>query len=136
MRSRDGNSTFSLSICALILFSSLVLNADEYLVSYRYVVKDAVLYNEALDISNAMKKCEGEPQQALYLDTYGYDDLQRIISKNSDEFIDYMHKLGLHVNHKELTVNMQNTSTTILTLKTTCFEVEINEKLAKIAPLK
>jgi hypothetical protein len=136
MRSRDGNRTFSLSICSIILFNSLVLNASEYLISYRYVVKDATLYNESLSISSAMKDCEGTPQKALILESDSSKDLKSIISKNSDKFINYLHKLGMNVQHKELTLNSQNRSTTILTLKTTCFKVDFNDNFARIAPLK
>ncbi|NOR58695.1 MAG: hypothetical protein GQ474_09260 [Sulfurimonas sp.] len=100
------------------------------------MIKDATLYNETLHISNSMKKCSGKPQVALILTSFGDEDLKQTISKNSTEFIDYMHKLGLHVEHQESKTNYQNKSTTILTLKTTCFKVDFNENFAKITPLK
>jgi len=100
------------------------------------MVKDATLYNETLHISDSMKKCSGKPQEALILTSFGDEDLKQTISKNSQEFIEYMHKLGLNVEHKENTTNYQNRSTTILTLKTTCFKVDFNDNFAKIAPLK
>jgi len=136
MRSRDGNSTFSLRLCSIILFYSLALNASEYLISYRYVVKDAMLYNDSLLISHAMKPCHGQPQKPLILDTDGGNDLKKIISKNSEEFLEYIHKLGLNVESQDTTLNSQNSSTTILTLKTTCFKVDFNDNFAKITPLK
>jgi hypothetical protein len=83
-----------------------------------------------------MKKCDGKPKKAIFLTSYGDEDLKQTIKKNEQEFIDYIHKLGLHVEHNEQTTNYKNTSTTILTLKTTCFKVDFNENLAKIAPLK
>ncbi|MFA6191374.1 MAG: hypothetical protein WC665_03390 [Sulfurimonas sp.] len=136
MRSRNGNRSISLSICSIILFSSLALNAGEYLISYRYVVKDAILYNEVLSVAKAMKKCDGIPQTAIELETNGSSDLKKIISENSDEFIDYIHKLGMQVNHSDITLNAQYKSTTILTLKTTCFKVDFNDNFARIFPLK
>ena len=137
MRSRDGNRSITRAICSLIFLSSFAsLHAKEFLISYRYMVKDATLYNETLHISNSMKKCTGKPEQALILRSYGDDDLKLTISKNSQEFIDYIHKLGLHLEHKQSTTNYQNRSTTILTLKTTCFKVDFNDNSAKIAPLK
>ena len=138
MRSRDGSYSFSLSIfiLALLLITSTLLKADEYLISYRYVVKDATLYNEALDISKSMKACVGKPIEALILENYNEKKLANIISKNSAQFIDYIRTLGLQVEHKESTINAQNSSTTILTLKTTCFKVDFNDNFAKIAPLK
>jgi len=138
MRSRDGNLTFSLSICTIILttlFSS-ALTADEYFISYRYVIKDAILYNESLLISKAMKKCSGSPYNPIILESDGEKNLHEIISKKSEEFIHYIHKLGLHVEHNEKTTDYKNSSTTILTLKTTCFKVDFNDNFAKIAPLK
>ncbi len=136
MRSRDGNRTFSLSLCSLILFSSLTLKADEYLISYRYVVKDAILFNEDLYISRAMQKCKGTPSDTLIINSDGFKNLKKIIQKNNTLFIDYIHKLGLDVKHEERNTNLQNSSTTILTLKTTCFKVDFNDNLAKISPLK
>jgi len=100
------------------------------------VVKDATLYNETLHISKSMKKCTGKPQTALILTSFGDEDLKQTIKNNEQEFIDYIHKLGLHVEHKESTSNYQNKSTTILTLKTRCFKVDFNENFARIAPLK
>ena len=141
MRSRDGNSTFSLSICTVVLLLlSTVLNADEYLISYRYVVKDATLYNETLLISKAMQKCkstaDASVKKALILETNSTKNLKQIISKNSEIFLNYIHKLGLYVEHKSSTINLQNTSSTILTLKTTCFKVDFNDSFVKMAPLK
>jgi len=136
MRSRDGNHTFTRTVLLLVLFSSLALNASEFLISYRYVLKDAILYNETLDISQAMKKCSGVPQKTLSLEHHDKKNIRDILSTNSGEFIEFIHKLGLDVAHRGETINMQNSSTTILTLKTTCFKVDINENFAIIAPLK
>ena len=116
--------------------SSLALNAGEYLISYRYVVKDAVLYNETLLVSKSMQKCIGTPQDNLLLASNGSTNLKAIILKHKDEFISYIQKLGMHLEHTEKNVNYQNSFTTILTLKTTCFKVDFNDKFAKISPLK
>ena len=136
MRSRNGNLTLLCRLCSIILFSSLALNAGEYLISYRYIVKDAILYNETLLISKSMQKCIGTPQNNLLLESDGSTDLKIIISKHKDEFISFIHKLGMHLEHQEKNINYQNSSTTILTLKTTCFKVGFNDNFAKISPLK
>jgi hypothetical protein len=99
-------------------------------------VKDAILYNESLSVSKAMKRCDGIPQTAIDLETNNSSDLKKIIIDNSDEFIDYIHKLGMHVKHSDITINAQYKSTTILTLKTTCFKVDFNDNFARITPLK
>lgn len=135
MRSRDGNHSFSLRLLVSLLFT-LSLNAQEYLISYRYVVKDATIYNESLQISKTMKKCYGERYQPIILENDGSKDLKDIISKNDELFKNYIHKIGLNVQHKETTNNLQNKSSTILILKTKCFKVDINDNFAKIAPLK
>ena len=135
MRSRDGNHSFSLRLLVSLLFT-LSLNAEEYLISYRYVVKDATIYNDSLQISKTMKKCDGNTYQPIILENDGSKNLKEIISKNDELFRNYIHKIGLNVNHNETTNNLQNTSTTILTLKTKCFKVDINDNFARIAPLK
>jgi len=136
MRSRDGNDNLPFRLCSIILFFSLTLNAGEYLISYKYIVKDAILYNETMNISHAMKECDGTPQKELILENTSDGNLKKLISKNSEEFIDYIHKLGLNVEHNEITSNFQNSSTTILTMKTTCFKVDFNDNFARITPLK
>ncbi|QOY55337.1 hypothetical protein HUE87_03620 [Candidatus Sulfurimonas marisnigri] len=136
MRSRDGNRNLALRLCSIIFFNSLALNAGEYLISYRYVVKDTLLYNETLNISQAMTKCDGKPYKYLILENTNNENLKKLVSKNSELFLEYIHKLGLHVEHQEETINLQNRSTTILTLKTTCFKVDFNDNFAKISPLK
>jgi len=83
-----------------------------------------------------MTKCEGTPQEQLTLQSRNEDNLKKLISENSEEFIEYIHKLGLHVNHDEKTTNLQNSYTTVMTLKTTCFKVDFNDNFATIAPLK
>lgn len=136
MRSRDGDINFTLRFCSIIFLYSLSLSASEYLISYKYIVKNAILYNETLLVSKSMKKCSGNPFSELFLNSNNQDDLKKIISQNSSEFIDYIHKLGLHVEHKETTTNLQNSSTTTLTLRTTCFKVDLNDSFAKITPLR
>ncbi|WP_457750410.1 hypothetical protein [Sulfurimonas sp.] len=136
MRSRDRNYTFSLSICALIFFHSLALEASEFFISYRYLVKDAILYNEVLEVSHAMHKCKGTPSNSLTLEAKNRNNLKKIITLNNEKFIQFIQKLGLNIEHFERTTNYQNTSTTILTLKTTCFKVDFNDNFAKITALK
>ncbi len=83
-----------------------------------------------------MQKCKGSPYYPLLLEHNNSKNVKDVISSANSRFIDYIHKLGLHVEYNSVTKNMQNSSTTILTLKTTCFKVDFNEKFAKIAPLK
>ena len=136
MRSRNGNCTLSRSILSLIFLSSLALNASDYLISYRYVVKDAALLNEKLSISKAMTRCKGTLSKAIIIDNHGTKNLTHILSTHNEDFIEYIHKLGLDVQHNDATCNMQNSSTTILTLRTRCFKVDFNENFVKIAPFK
>jgi hypothetical protein len=83
-----------------------------------------------------MQKCKGKPQKELILENSSDGNLPELISQNSEEFLNYIHNLGLHIEHKEKTTNLQNSSTTILTLKTSCFKVDFNDNFATIAPLK
>ncbi len=137
MRSRDGDRHILLRLCAVaFVFLSSSLLSDEYYISYRYVVKDAILYNESLLVSPAMQKCSGETYSPITLENTGFKTLKEVISHNSFEFIEYLHKLGLQVKHESKTINHKNISTTVLTLKTKCFKVDFNDNFAKLAPLK
>jgi len=139
MRSRDGNHSFTQpisSIIFLLLFSS-ALFADEYIISYRYSVKNATLYNETLYVSKAMKKCKGKPyDNTLILDPKESENLKEILLSNQDEFIAFLYKIGLNIQHQEETYNGVNDSSTILTLPSKCFKVDFNDNSVKIAPLK
>ena len=99
-------------------------------------MKDAIIYNEDLFISKTMKKCLGKEYDSIVLENNNSKNLKKIIKNNRIEFIDFIHKIGLHVNHNSKTINSQNHSTTILTLKTTCFKVDFNDNFVKISPLK
>ncbi len=137
MRSRDGNHSFTRRLCSLIfLFSSLALNAGEYLVSYKYIVKNATLYNESLDISKSMTKCEGVPSQNIIFPSTHENNFQELITRHKEEFIEYIHKLGIDVQSRDITTNNQINTTTTLTLKTTCFKVDFNDTFVKISHLK
>jgi len=83
-----------------------------------------------------MQKCSGSPYKAIVFETRDDKNLKKILSANNEEFIEYIHKLGLSVEHKDSTKNYQYSSTTILTLKTTCFKVDFNDNFVKISPLK
>ena len=83
-----------------------------------------------------MTKCNGKSSDFMLLDNDGSENLVDIINNNREEFISYIHKLGLHVSHRSQTTSFQNNSTTILTLRTTCFKVDFNDNFVKISPLK
>jgi len=138
MRSRNGNRSFSrtVSVTLLFLFHSLALQAGEYLISYRYIVENAILYNETLEVSHAMQKCKGRAYNPIIFPTNDTKDLRKILSENREDFVDYIHRLGLNLEHSEQTTNFQNYSRTILTLKTQCFKVDFNDTFVKISPLK
>jgi len=137
MRSRDGNHSFTLRLCSLILLSSLALNAGEYLVSYKYTVKNSILYNESLEIAKSMTQCRGDiTNQSLILPTNNTKDFKALIANNQEVFIDYIHTLGLQINNSEITTNNQIQTTTIMTLKTSCFKVDFNDNFVKISHLK
>ena len=137
MRSRDGNQTSLRAICSVIFFlNSFALYADEYLISYRYMVKDMILHNDSLFVSKAMKACKGTPQNTIEFLDKNSNDFKELIKNNSLEFIDFIHKIGLNIDHKERTSNAMNSSVTILTLKTTCFKVDFNDNFARITHIK
>ncbi|MBN2782096.1 MAG: hypothetical protein JXQ66_02525 [Campylobacterales bacterium] len=101
------------------------------------MTKNALLYNESLQISKSMQKCDGNPTQSIVFETVKEnDDLKTIIDKNFDQFSNFVSKVGLEIKHYEKTTNYINNSTTILTLKTTCFKVDFNDSFVKIQALK
>ncbi|MDQ7044248.1 MAG: hypothetical protein Q9M34_12060, partial [Sulfurimonas sp.] len=78
----------------------------------------------------------GVPYNSIIFETRDDKNLKKILSTNKEEFIDYIHKLGLSVKHQDSTINTHYTSTTILTLKTRCFKVDFNDNFVKISPIK
>lgn len=135
MRSRDGDSAF-IRIIYTIVLTTLSLQAQEYLISYRYVVDNATLYNQTLQVSRAMTKCQGKALESFTLDYDSTKTLKQNLLENEELFLHSIGKIGLHVEHRSTTHNSQAYSRTILTLKTTCFKVDFNDSLAIITPLK
>jgi len=83
-----------------------------------------------------MQKCQGEPFDFIILETQESKNLNTILTRQNEKFISFIHKIGLSLEHKEQTREYHNSSTTILTLKTTCFKVDFNDTFVKISPLK
>ena len=142
MRSRDGDPTILRRFGAVVLFLFLceMLQAGEYLISYSYTIKNALVYNEKLQIAKAMQPCEGELfGRSLYL-AYPEDEdsepLKKIILENFDDFFSYISKLGLEVEHHEKSANMQDSFTTRVLLPTTCFKVLFNDSFVTITAIK
>jgi len=136
MRSRDGNNSFTLRFCAIILLFSFALYAEEYLVSYKYIVKNSILFNEHLDISKSMQKCHGIPSQILILPAIKEKNFQKLISLHRERFLDYIQRLGVDICSRATTCNNQMSATIVTTLKTTCFKVDFNDTFVKISHLK
>lgn len=83
-----------------------------------------------------MQKCDGLAYNPIIFETRDDKNLKKILSSNKEEFIDYIHRLGLNLQHSDSTINAQYTSTTILTLKTRCFKVDFNDNFVRISPLQ
>jgi len=84
-----------------------------------------------------MTKCSGNvSNKSLILPANNTKDFKALIVDNHEEFIDYIHRLGLHIQNNEITTNNQIQTTTILTLKTSCFKVDFNDNFVKISHLK
>jgi hypothetical protein len=84
-----------------------------------------------------MQKCEGQASHTLLLDSSEPKHLKSVILDNFELFSDYIQKLGLHVQHDTNTnATTHQKSTTIVTLKTTCFKVDFNDTSVTISALK
>jgi len=136
MRSRNGNNSFTLRFCTIIFLFSFALHAKEYLVSYKYIVKNNILFNEHLDISKSMQKCHGIPSQILILPAIQEQNFQKLISLHRERFLDYIQRLGVDIRSRATTLNNQMSATIVTTLKTTCFKVDFNDTFVKISHLK
>jgi len=83
-----------------------------------------------------MHKCSGTPKESILFASSGDETLKAIIAKNEEEFIEFIHKIGLTLTHNEEHTTHKNLSTTILTLRTRCFKVDFNDTFVKISALK
>ncbi len=87
-------------------------------------------------MSPAMTKCQGTPQSPLILEGYRSKNLKKILQSHHEQFVRYIQGLGLEVVSYGKTINFQNSSTIILTLKTTCFKVDFNDSFVTISVIK
>ena len=134
MRSRNGNRALLFAVCAI---TALPLCADEqYFISYKAVVEDALLYSETLSVSRSMQPCDGMPVAHLLLESEGSSELHKILQGNYEAFLPFIQKEGLHIRHHEETVNSISRSRSVLTMPPRCFTVDFNDDLVKITALK
>ncbi len=135
MRSRDGNSSFLLTIFSLVL--STTLSATSYYISYKTIVKDATVVSQELYISTAMKECSNSTKvEPLWLVQNDDETLKDTIEREFDTFLEYMSKHSLHVRSSQTLQNSQSQDIIELSFKPTCFTVDFNDGLVKISPTK
>lgn len=84
-----------------------------------------------------MTKCKGDILgKSLILPANDAKDFKAVVAKHREEFIDYIHTLGLYINNSGITTNNQIQTTTVMTLRTTCFKVDFNDTFVKISHIK
>ena len=136
MRSRDGSGPLLQVLLALVALCASTV-ADEYLIGYRVVVKDAVVANERFFVSKAMTKCRGEVQKPLRLIVDDPNEkLATILQKSDDFFYRYLLKQRLHVKDYTKTSSASTSELTTLTFPTHCFKVDFKGNLVTIALIK
>ena len=134
MRSRDGDHSFLFTV-SLILFSTL-LSAEEYIISYRAVVKNSMLYSEKLSVTKTMKPCKGKPEHSFTIFDNNTKNLNTFLHKNINDFVENITPFYLELHASQTTTNMINKNLTTLELEPTCFEVEINDNFVTLTRLK
>jgi hypothetical protein len=136
MRSRDANHTSLFRFCAIIisLFSS-ALFADDYLISYRYSVKDSELFYEKATFTRSMQPCETTKISPIYIKNPKHKPLEELLFEPDGTFFRLMSRLGLEVVNNEETNGFIHHSLTLVTFKTRCFKVDVNEKFVIISAL-
>ena len=80
-------------------------------------------------------ECEGRAWTPLVLEGKKSRNLKQILQENYEQFLHYIQKLGLEIENHGKTTNFQNSSTIVLTMKTTCFKVDFNDKLVTISAI-
>lgn len=133
MRSRDGNRSFTLTIYTLV-FASL-LNAENYIVSYRSVVTNQIISSEQLLVSQAMTPCDEPSNPPLKLIS-NQENFKALIEENHDEFLDYLARQGILISSTQSSNIKHYQSRMILEFPSQCFTVEFNDGFVIITPLK
>jgi len=136
MRSFYGDCSYSFSIKLLILFLSSVLCADEYLISYRYLVHDTIVTQQEFLISHAMTSCSGIPEKSIIFTSHKNESIKQTILRHHEEFIEYLEKLGIYIRSQSQTTQMQYNSFIEITFKTHCFQIENKNNSIHITYLK
>lgn len=83
-----------------------------------------------------MQKCSGKPREQIIFEAPDDKNLHTVLTNHNEEFLEFIQKLGLSVEHREKTSFATHISRTIITLKTTCFKVDFNDTFVKISALK
>ena len=137
MRSYHRNHTFPFSTQIIILFFySSVAFADEFFISYNYFVHNAIVKSQNLSISRAMQKCQGSPQDTIFLPANNKKNSITIIKNNEEVFIEFLHTLGMTVTYNDTLQHSLIDTTTTMIFKTQCFSIEKYQDSLKISLLK
>jgi hypothetical protein len=134
VRSRTRNGYFLLAACQLI--STLMLNADDYLIGYRASSHNSRLTHENLSISKSMTPCTGNHHKSLTLPRNPNDSLKSTLTTHEEEFFDFVTQQTLHLKSNQNIQIQKHTSIDTLTVPTQCYAVDFNEDFVTIILLK
>lgn len=134
MRSRTRNGYFLLAACQLI--STLMLNADDYLIGYRASSVNSRLTHENLSISKSMTACVGNRHDSLTLPRTPNDSLKHTLTEHEEDFFDFIIRQTLHLKSNQNIQAQEHISIDTLTIPIQCYAVDFNEDFVTIILLK
>lgn len=125
-------------IFIIFVFYFVNLHCDEqFIISYRGVVKENKLYSEQFNLSKAMKlKDSWDSQFLITLDYEENEDLILLLKKNQDLLTEELFKQGIMINDSAISSSYSVDIKTVLVLPPTYITVSINEDFVNIRVIK
>lgn len=125
-------------IFIIFVFYFINLHCDEqFIISYRGVVKENKLYSEQFNLSKAMKLKDSRDSQFLTtLDYEENEDLILLLKKNQDLLTQELFKQGVMINDNSNNTLYSMDTKTVLILPPTYITVSINEDFVNIRVIK
>lgn len=127
---------YKIFIIFVFYFANLYSD-EQFIISYRGVVKENKLYSEQFNLSKAMKLKDSRNSQFITtLDYEENEDLILLLKKNQDLLTQELFKQGVMINDNSNNTLYSMHTKTVLILPPTYITVSINEDFVNIRVIK
>lgn len=117
-----------------LLILPFFLQANDFILAYRIVVKDAIIYNETYNVSFAMTQSEDQIQAIcnIPLEEKAYPNAYTFLKDERDLVLECLFNHGIRLRDDSLTYNFASSTQTTLMIPPTRVRADVKEDFVTI----